>query len=107
MVSRPREIIPKLAQIAAKAAQSGVATVSPEITNSSTVFAAMFSALQAGKGIRLSDAEYATAQIIDSIARNGLSAWLDEVRLYHEGTFQHCLLVTGVAVGFAFDIGFA
>jgi putative nucleotidyltransferase with HDIG domain len=67
----------------------------------------MFSALQAGKAIRLSDAEYATAQIIDSIARNGLSAWLDEVRLYHEGTFQHCLLVTGVAVGFAFDIGFA
>ena len=107
VVSRPREIMPKLAQIAAKAAQGGVATISPEITNSATVFAAMFSALQAGKAIRLSDAEYATAQIIDSIARNGLSAWLDEVRLYHEGTFQHCLLVTGVAVGFAFDIGFA
>ena len=107
VVSRPREIVSKLAQIAAKATQSGVATVSPEITNSATVFAAMFSALQAGKAIRLSDAEYATAQIIDSIARNGLSAWLDEVRLYHEGTFQHCLLVTGVAVGFAFDIGFA
>ena len=50
VVSRPREIMPKLAQIAAKAAQGGVATVSPEITNSATVFAAMFSALQAGKG---------------------------------------------------------
>jgi hypothetical protein len=30
VVSRPREIVPKLAQIAAKAAQSGVAAVSPE-----------------------------------------------------------------------------
>ena len=107
VVSRPKEIVSKLTEIAQKTARSGVATVSPEITDSSTVFAAMFSALQAGKGIRLSDAEYATAQIIDSIARNGLSAWLDEVRLYHEGTFQHCLLVTGVAVGFAFEIGFA
>ena len=107
VVSRPREIVSKLAQIAAKATQSDIATVSPEITNSATVFAAMFSALRAGKAIRLSDAECATAQIIDSIARNGLSAWLDDVRLYHEGTFQHCLLVTGVAVGFAFDIGFA
>ena len=29
------------------------------------------------------------------------------MRRYHEGTFQHCLLVTGVAVGFALDIGFA
>ena len=29
------------------------------------------------------------------------------MRRYHERTFQHCLLVTGVAVGFALDIGFA
>jgi putative nucleotidyltransferase with HDIG domain len=107
VVSRPREIVSKLAQIAEKAAQSGVATASPEITDSAAVFAAMFSALRTGKAISLSDAESATAQIIDSIAQNGLGAWLDEVRRYHEGTFQHCLLVTGVAVGFAFDIGFA
>jgi putative nucleotidyltransferase with HDIG domain len=32
--------------------------------------------------------------------------WLDEVRRYHEGTFQHCLLVTGVAAGFGLEIGF-
>jgi putative nucleotidyltransferase with HDIG domain len=67
----------------------------------------MFSAIRAGKAIKLSDAENATSQIINSIAQNGLSAWLDDVRRYHEGTFQHCLLVTGVAVGFALDIGFA
>ena len=36
-----------------------------------------------------------------------MTAWLDDVRRYHEGTFQHCLLVTGVAVGFALDLGFA
>lgn len=107
VVSRPKEIVSKLTEIAEKTPRSGVAAVSPEITNSATVFAAIFSALQAGKAIRFSDAEYATAQVIDSIARDGLSSWLDEVRRYHEGTFQHCLLVTGVAVGFAFDIGFA
>jgi putative nucleotidyltransferase with HDIG domain len=106
VVSRPREIVAKLAQIAAKAAPGGVATASSETANSAAVLAAMFTALRTGKAINLSDAEYATAQVIDSIAQNGLSAWLDEVRRYHEGTFQHCLLVTGVAVGFAFDIGF-
>ncbi len=26
---------------------------------------------------------------------------------YHEGTFQHCLLVTGVAVAFGLDVGFS
>jgi HD-GYP domain-containing protein (c-di-GMP phosphodiesterase class II) len=44
--------------------------------------------------------------VISGILQNGLAAWLDDVRRYHEGTFQHCLLVTGVAVGFALDLGF-
>jgi putative nucleotidyltransferase with HDIG domain len=109
VVSRPREIIFKLAQIevAEKAAQTDLAITSPEITNSAAAFASMFSAIQGGKLINLSDAERATSEIINSIAQNGLSAWLDDVRRYHERTFQHCLLVTGLAVGFALDIGFA
>jgi len=109
IVSRPKEIISKLAQIevAEKAAQSDIAIASPEITDSAATFASMFSAIRAGKQIYLSDAERATSQIIDSISQKGLTAWLDDVRRYHEGTFQHCLLVTGVAVGFALDIGFA
>ncbi len=109
VISRPREIIFKLAQIeiAEKAARTDFANTSPEITNSAAAFASMFSTIQDGKLINLSDAERATSEIIDSIAQNGLSAWLDDVRRYHERTFQHCLLVTGLAVGFALDIGFA
>jgi putative nucleotidyltransferase with HDIG domain len=109
VISRPREIIFKLAQIeiAEKAARTAFAIASPEITNSAAAFASMFSAIQGGKLINLSDAERATSEIVNSIAQNGLSAWLDDVRRYHERTFQHCLLVTGLAVGFALDIGFA
>jgi len=109
VISRPKEIIVKLAQIevAQRATQSDFAIASPEIIDSAATFASMFSAVRRGKPIELSDAENATSQIINSIAQNGLSAWLDDVRRYHEGTFQHCLLVTGVAVGFAFDIGFS
>jgi putative nucleotidyltransferase with HDIG domain len=59
-----------------------------------------------GKGITISDAENATLEVINGIKLNGLSAWLDDVRRYHEGTFQHCLLVTGVAVAFALNIKF-
>jgi putative nucleotidyltransferase with HDIG domain len=109
VVSRPREVIFKLAQIevAEKAARSDLTTTSPEITDSVSAFASMFSAIRGGKSINLLDAEHATSQIIKSVAQSGLTAWLDDVRRYHEGTFQHCLLVTGVAVGFALDIGFA
>jgi putative nucleotidyltransferase with HDIG domain len=106
VISRPKEIIPKLVQIAEKSAQTDLAIASPETDDSAAAFASLFSAIRNGKSINLSDAERATSQIIDSVAQNGLSAWLDEVRRYHQATFQHCLLVSGVAVGFAMDIGF-
>ena len=109
VVSRPREIIHKLAQIevAAKQTQADSAVASPEIAASAAAFASMFAAIQNGKPIDLSDADNATTQIINGITQNGLGAWLDDVRRYHEATFQHCLLVTGVAVGFALDLRFA
>jgi putative nucleotidyltransferase with HDIG domain len=105
VVSRPREIVHKLAQIeiAEKKAQAGL--VPQDITDSAAAFASMFSAVRAGTPINLSDARSATGQIIQSVAENGLTAWLDDVRRYHEGTFQHCLLVTGVAVGFGLNMG--
>jgi putative nucleotidyltransferase with HDIG domain len=109
VVSRPREIISKLAQIdvAKKAAQDDLTDPSTGVTKSAAAFASMFMAIQDGKPITLSDAEDATSQVTNSIAQYGLGTWLDQVRRYHEGTFQHCLLVTGVAVGFALDMGFA
>ena len=74
VVSRPREIISKLAQIevAQKATQAGFAVASPEITASAAAFASMFSAIRDGKPIRLSDADNATSEIINSIEQNGL-----------------------------------
>ncbi|MEW6645422.1 MAG: HD domain-containing phosphohydrolase [Pseudomonadota bacterium] len=56
--------------------------------------------------IDLARANAATDQIIDSVAANGLAAWLDDVRRHHEGTFQHCLLVAGIAVDFGLSLGF-
>jgi putative nucleotidyltransferase with HDIG domain len=109
VVSRPREIVFKLAQIEAaeKEKQADLGVTFPQIAASAAVFASLFSAIRTGEPIDLSEAERATSQIINSISQNGLAAWLDDVRRYHEGTFQHCLLVTGVAVGFALDIGFS
>lgn len=103
VVSRPREIISKLIQFAN---EEKADNPSSETKNSATALVSMFSTVREGKPVNLADAEYATSQIITNILRNGFNKWLDEVRRHHEGTFQHCLLVTGVAVGFALDIGF-
>lgn len=108
VVRNSREIVFKLAEIevAERSAKTDFVVASPATADGAAAFASIFAAIRNGKSISLSDAEFATTQIIGGIAQNGLGAWLDDVRRYHEGTFQHCLLVTGVAIGFALDLGF-
>lgn len=69
--------------------------------------ASMFSSALTGGTIDVDAAKSAAGRIADSIAEDGLSNWLDTVRRHHEGTYQHCLLVTGVAVGFGLSLGLA
>jgi putative nucleotidyltransferase with HDIG domain len=66
---------------------------------------AMFAAMRSGRQVDVADAKAAAAAIADAIAEQRLSNWLKTVRHHHEGTYQHCLLVTGVAAQFALKIG--
>ncbi len=47
----------------------------------------------------------ASNDIVDSVGAGGLGQWLDTVRAHHQGTYQHCLLVTGVLTNFAQKVG--
>ncbi len=67
--------------------------------------ASMFSAVATGLSIDVQSARSAGSHIADSIAENGLADWLTTVRRHHEGTYQHCLLVTGIAVDFGLSLG--
>jgi len=109
VVRTTREIAPRLSQIEQRiqaAADSPNSEPSPT-ADCSKAFASMFAAVKLDKPINLLEAENVTSQVIWNVQQNGLSTWLDDVRRYHHGTFQHCLLVTGIAVGFALEIGFA
>src|SRR5207253_734520 len=109
IISRPKEAILKVAQIeeADAAAEDSAANPAPEMDEGVVAFASMFSDVRRGRPLKLVDAKRATSKIINRVGQDGLSSWLDEVRRYHEGTFQHCLLVTGVAVAFGLDVGFS
>ena len=109
IISRPKEAILKVAQIeeAEAAEENNAADPSQEMDEGVAAFASMFSNVRQGRPLKLVDAKRATSKIITRVGQDGLSAWLDEVRRYHEGTFQHCLLVTGVAVAFGLDVGFS
>jgi putative nucleotidyltransferase with HDIG domain len=69
--------------------------------------ASMFSAVVCGQQVDVADAKHAARGIADAVAEDGLSHWLDTVRRHHEGTYQHCLLVTGTAAAFGLDLGLA
>jgi putative nucleotidyltransferase with HDIG domain len=69
--------------------------------------AAMFSVVTNGQQIDVADARQAAGRICDAIAEDGFSDWLETVRRHHEGTYQHCLLVTGTAAAFGLSLGLA
>src|ERR1700759_3176595 len=68
--------------------------------------ASMFAAVASGTQIDVAAAHKAGETIAGGIEEHGLSKWLASVRKHHEGTYQHCLLVTGVAVDFGLSLGF-
>jgi putative nucleotidyltransferase with HDIG domain len=76
-------------------------------TAGAAAIASMFSAMLAGKPIDVGGAKSAGSRIADSIAEDGLCSWLETVRRHHEGTYQHCLLVTGIAADFGLSLGLA
>jgi putative nucleotidyltransferase with HDIG domain len=107
IASNPKEVTVLISQVQASAQGKRSEPASACISNGALALASMFSAVLNNAPINLMDAETATRQVIDGVSISGLASWLDNVRRYHEGTFQHCLLVTGVAVGFALHLGFS
>jgi len=65
-----------------------------------------FKAVCAGASVDLRSIDAAGQVIVSHIKVEGLAYWIDAVRQYHSQTYQHCLLVTGVAVSFGQKLGF-
>ncbi|RQH15183.1 HD domain-containing phosphohydrolase [Bradyrhizobium sp. RP6] len=75
------------------------------VETAATAIASMFTAVTLGQPLDVDGAREAGRQIADRITQHGLTEWLMTVRRHHEGTYQHCLLVTGVAIDFGLSLG--
>ena len=64
-----------------------------------------FQSLSAGAPLDVGQAVDTSRQLLSGVGQSGLNPWLDTVRGYHDGTFQHCLLVTGTCVAYALQAG--
>lgn len=65
----------------------------------------MFEALMAARSFDVSSVLEAGGQVVDAITEVGFPSWVDIVRSHHQGTFQHCLIVTGLATSFGRSTG--
>ena len=66
--------------------------------------------LDAARGSGAVDAariEEGLEPVLEAVGAGGLAPWLATVRAYDDATYQHCLLVAGLAAAFAIDLGFS
>jgi putative nucleotidyltransferase with HDIG domain len=67
----------------------------------------IFAAALCGTPVDLNMVQSAGETVVSHIEAEGLVHWIDMVRRHHSLTYQHCLLVTGVAVAFGRHLGFS
>jgi putative nucleotidyltransferase with HDIG domain len=65
----------------------------------------IFSSACLGGPIDAAAVDSAGGEVVDQLEAKGLAAWIDTVRAHHSQTYQHCLLVTGLAVAFGQHLG--
>jgi putative nucleotidyltransferase with HDIG domain len=105
-ISRNR-LLAALIDPAERASSSGALQSDDAAEAAATAIASMFTAATLGEAIDVGGAKEAGRRIADRISEHGLSEWLTTVRRHHEGTYQHCLLVTGLAIDFGLSLGVA
>lgn len=89
----------------AASGQTEVGRDSEAVTAAAGAIASLFTAMTSGMPVDLVGAKQSGTSLADHIAEHGLTDWLATVRRHHEGTYQHCLLVTGIAIDFGLSLG--
>ena len=70
-------------------------------------FSGIFAAARCNQKIDAAHVEQAVGSIISALAESGIRQWLEMVWQYDDRTYQHCLLVTGLAAEFARTLKFS
>ncbi len=78
---------------------------SPAVSAAINTLQNIFSSACLGGPLSSPSIKSAGDTIVGQIETQGLIAWIDTVRTHHSMTYQHCLLVTGLAVAFGQQIG--
>ncbi|MFE1597768.1 HD-GYP domain-containing protein [Methylobacterium sp. ID0610] len=76
------------------------------VARAGEALASLLDEARAGSQIRMETVEAGLAPILTAVQEGGLARWLDTVWSHDDATYQHCLLVAGLAAQFALHLRF-
>ena len=80
-------------------------TASKAVNEAAKTLENTFARFTANKPVDLGEVAATGEEIAKTISNIGVNEWLSTVRAYHHTTFQHILIVTGLACAFATNMG--
>jgi putative nucleotidyltransferase with HDIG domain len=83
------------------------AAASPAVFAALDALQNVFASMCLQSPIDLAAVDKAGGAVTDQIQFEGLASWIATIRKHHSQTYQHSLLVTGLAVGFGHHLGFS
>ncbi|MGU3539295.1 HD-GYP domain-containing protein [Methylobacterium sp. A54F] len=71
-----------------------------------TALGELFQAAEARGRVDLQAVDRSVEPILTALEQGGLARWLNTIRAHDDATYQHCLVVAGLAAQFAIHVGF-
>ncbi|ACA15466.1 metal dependent phosphohydrolase [Methylobacterium sp. 4-46] len=84
----------------------GEAAVVQGVARAGEALTSLLAEARAGSRIRMQTVEAGLTPILTAVREGGLARWLDTVWTHDDATYQHCLLVAGLAAQFALHLRF-
>lgn len=77
------------------------------VARATEVLTRLFDGARATDHVAMTQVDTSLDPIISAVREGGLTRWLDRVWTHDDATYQHCLLVAGVAAKFSLHLGFS
>ncbi|KMO27981.1 HD-GYP domain-containing protein [Methylobacterium aquaticum] len=102
----PESVAAALANQVGVMAGNAEKAVSQGVARAGEALSGLMAETRAGQPIRMGAVEAGLGPILTAVQEGGLARWLDTVWTHDDATYQHCLLVAGLAAQFAVHLGF-
>jgi putative nucleotidyltransferase with HDIG domain len=96
-----------MTQVVQDRAEKPARSIERGVARATAVLTRLFDGARSNDPVSLTRVDASLEPIISAVRDGGLTRWLDRVWTHDDATYQHCLLVAGVAAKFSLHLGFS